>query len=353
MANKPQLKQAAGNSFASTLNGSITDSATSITVADGSGLNAEGGYFIIDEGVSGKEEIVYANSVSSNTLTIADDGRGLSGTSAASHDSGATITDVIVAEHINDLIDQVEVEHNDDGTHGDVSATSVTASGTVAGANVTASSDVTATGNVWGGTINGSSAVRASKNSNGFQEQDSGDTYRTIATIDGSDNVELGNASLSGDIELLQRHKHVMPRGVTKLTSTQTIDTATNTTISFDSEDTDTDSMIDIAGNPTRVTAPVNGVYSFNLTLTINSSDLADYPVRVRLTKNGTAVANGAITIQLDTDMGGIGPAYITTSGDIVLSATDYLEVTVYHRRSAATMRIQAAEFTVKCTNLT
>lgn len=121
MANKPNIVKAIGNKLATTLSGSITDSDTTITVADGSGFSTTGGYIMIDEAVTGKREIIYVESVSSNTLTVATNGRGKGDTTAVAHDSGAVVTDVIVDDHINGIATKFRVEHGDDGTH-DVTA---------------------------------------------------------------------------------------------------------------------------------------------------------------------------------------------------------------------------------------
>lgn len=117
MAAVPQLKKSAGNLFSTTLSADITDTALTMTVANATGLNASGGYLIIDEAVSASREIVYYESVASNTITIATGGRGLSGTTGVAHISGATVTDILVKEHVNDMVDQIQVEHNDNGTH--------------------------------------------------------------------------------------------------------------------------------------------------------------------------------------------------------------------------------------------
>lgn len=117
MANTPNIVKAIGNKYTGTLGGSLSDSATTTTVADGSGLSATGGYMIIDEAITAKREIIYVEEVDGTTLTIATDGRGRCGTSAVAHDSGAVITDVIVDEHINGLATNFRVEHGDDGKH--------------------------------------------------------------------------------------------------------------------------------------------------------------------------------------------------------------------------------------------
>lgn len=134
MAAVPTVARAIGNEVSSVLSSSITDSDTSITVADATGFNAAGGFVIIDEGISGKEEVVYVESVAGNILTVATSGRGQSGTSATSHDIGATITDILVAEHVNGIRSAFLLEHDDDGGHKQIDG-AITASGTAASAS--------------------------------------------------------------------------------------------------------------------------------------------------------------------------------------------------------------------------
>lgn len=117
MANKPNIVYALGNRLSTTLDGSITDSATSIDVVDASGMRTSGGYAIIDSENEATREIIYIESISGNTLTIATNGRGVGDTSAVSHSSGVSIKDVIVDDHVNGLATQFEVGHEDDGTH--------------------------------------------------------------------------------------------------------------------------------------------------------------------------------------------------------------------------------------------
>ena len=75
----------AAGATTSTLNGAITDSATSLTLADASLFPSTGTNFVI----IGSEEISYTG-VTSNTLTGLT--RGVAGTTAASHSDGATVT---------------------------------------------------------------------------------------------------------------------------------------------------------------------------------------------------------------------------------------------------------------------
>lgn len=148
MATKPTRTRAIGNEISTTLSSSITDVATSITVADATGMNTDGGYIIIDEGISNKEEVLYVESITSNTLTISSNGRGLAGTTAVAHDAGATVTDILVEDHVNGIIDSMDNEHNDDGTHSDITATTIAVGNTTITGTLGVTGASTLTGNL-------------------------------------------------------------------------------------------------------------------------------------------------------------------------------------------------------------
>lgn len=116
MANIPNLVRSIGSKISTTLSSGITDTDLTLHVTSGTGLNTGGGYLILDKGLS-TEEIVYAESVSSTTITIATNGRGCDGTSAVAHNTGATVMDVISKNYIEGPRTAFIVGHNDDGTH--------------------------------------------------------------------------------------------------------------------------------------------------------------------------------------------------------------------------------------------
>lgn len=116
MANKPTVPRVLGNNISTTLASGIDDNDLTISVASGAGMNSTGGYALIDPGLS-TAEIVYVESVSSNTLTLSTDGRGLGDTSAVAHTVGAVITDVLVDDHLEGFRGSYLTEHADDGSH--------------------------------------------------------------------------------------------------------------------------------------------------------------------------------------------------------------------------------------------
>src|SRR3990172_470695 len=103
----PVLKYVVGNGASTTSSSSVADSDTSIPLASTSNFDdapVDGeGMLLIDEGESG-EELAYSAERSGASLSIPLANRGLEGTSAAAHSSGATVKGVLTADMWNDVI---------------------------------------------------------------------------------------------------------------------------------------------------------------------------------------------------------------------------------------------------------
>lgn len=94
------LKQQHKNDAISSLNGSINNSTTSITVSDGSKFPSTGNFRVMVD-----SEIMICTARSSNTLTVT---RGQDGTSAASHADLATIAMIYSTEGLTRLLQDSE-----------------------------------------------------------------------------------------------------------------------------------------------------------------------------------------------------------------------------------------------------
>lgn len=105
---RPKLTYAIGNSSSTTLGSNVTSASTTMTIASDTNFNAKSGegMVVIDEGTA-SEEFAYSSSKSGAVLSTPLASRGLEGTSATSHNSGATIKGIITATMWNDVIDSL------------------------------------------------------------------------------------------------------------------------------------------------------------------------------------------------------------------------------------------------------
>ena len=118
------------NLFSTTLSSAISDSDTTIYL-NSVPTNATEGFLVIDADNSSKREVVYFNAVGANYVSCpASNGRGQAGTSATSHNSGATVKMNVLREHIKPLRDIAVTGWNKDkNTWTYASATTFTVSG--------------------------------------------------------------------------------------------------------------------------------------------------------------------------------------------------------------------------------
>jgi len=129
MANK-LWKAATTNAFSTTLDGSITDSSSSIVLTSTTGLQAPG-VLVIDrqdgngENTTAIREYVTFTSISDKTLNLV--GRGAAGSTAQSHSSGALVEEALSVTHWNDLLSFLEISHNSLGGIASTSLASLSA----------------------------------------------------------------------------------------------------------------------------------------------------------------------------------------------------------------------------------
>lgn len=106
------------NAFSTTLNGSITDSDNTITLTTTSNLVFPGILVIDRQDANGNNtpatrEYISYTGISGFDLTGVT--RGIAGSSAQAHSSGAIIEEVLSVSHWNDLIDFLRVSHDENG----------------------------------------------------------------------------------------------------------------------------------------------------------------------------------------------------------------------------------------------
>ena len=114
------LRGNTANAFSTTLNGSINDSVTTITLNSVTGLQASGVIVLDRQDGSGnntptlREYITYTG-ISGSDLTGVT--RGVAGSTAQSHSSGKLAEEVFSVTHWNDLYDYLTAEHTAAGLH--------------------------------------------------------------------------------------------------------------------------------------------------------------------------------------------------------------------------------------------
>lgn len=115
--------------FTTTTSGSISSGATSV------GLNSTGNYtngdvvvLIIEPGVSGKEQS-FTGTIDTSGVQVTGV-KWTSGTNSA-HSAGVTVVDYVAAAHIQLISTGILLEHDQDGTHGNITGGTASFSGAV------------------------------------------------------------------------------------------------------------------------------------------------------------------------------------------------------------------------------
>lgn len=106
------------NGFSTTLDGSITDTDTTITLTTVTGVVAPGVLVIDRQDSDGNDtpntrEYITFTGISSNDLTGCS--RGVAGSSAQAHSSGAIVEETMSITHWNDLVSFLNVSHDANG----------------------------------------------------------------------------------------------------------------------------------------------------------------------------------------------------------------------------------------------
>lgn len=114
------LEASSENAFQTTLNGTLDNVATTVTLTSTTNLIAPGVLVIDRQDGSGNDtpslrEYVTFTGISGNDITGVT--RGVAGSTAQSHGSGALVEAVVSVTHWGDLVDFLQVEHDAAGLH--------------------------------------------------------------------------------------------------------------------------------------------------------------------------------------------------------------------------------------------
>ena len=270
--------------FSTTLSSSVTDSGTTLSCASLSGVPTDAAVNFVINRVdnSGAKQSTYETTtgvVSGNDITNA--ARGVEGTASAW--SAGTVVEILwTADDVNDMVDGITTEHNQDGTHKDITADSVTTD--------TISEETSAAGV----TVDGLNIRDGKLNTN--------DSVVTANITDSNVTSEKLSATVAFSAYRPDNNQLLGGTGADEI-------------IQFNTEDFDIGSDFDTSTY--KFTAPVDGIYDFGTTVGVDNLGDATY-FEIVLYKNDVAqyiISRGHSSFSAG------------TQDDVVMSANMLLEL--------------------------
>lgn len=199
--------------------GGVADaSVTTIPLSSASGLTNGAVYiFTIDRVDSNGTKTPSRREVGKGTLSgsnLINCTRGVHGT-AQQHNAGAVVEVLFTATHHNELMEALEVEHNSNGTHSDITADSVISTGVIEGASLELASGATVTAILDEDNMASNSAtaiptqqsVKAYVDNNvsiptQLNDTNGNEAIKTVATTDAVNELTVTNAATGGSPEI-------------------------------------------------------------------------------------------------------------------------------------------------------
>lgn len=300
-ANTDKFKKLTNN-FSTTLQSAIVGSGdSSMSLSSTTNLPTDTGIVLVIDRVNASGTVTptlreYVIGVVSGS-TVISLVRGQGNSSAQAHLSGAVVEQVVDQTTINDIISGILVQHNQDGTHGAVTATSLSTSGTAtSGGLLTASNGLTVTT----GTVTlPTNAVSQAALPLGAVVQIVSTDFPTLAT--GTTIIPLDNTipqNTEGDQYMTQA---ITPKTVTNILSIE----MTMTLGSSIAEYVIAALFQDSTANALAATVQFESTAGANLNLKITHSMVAGttsattFKVRAGLASSGTISFNGRGGVQL------------------------------------------------------
>lgn len=151
------LLKSGGRQASDTLSASVDDDDLALPLNSASEFDDNSMIVVVDEGTASEEEMEVSGK-SGSSLTVVT--RGVNGTTATGHDSGATVSAILSDFQWDQVIDAINEEHDDDGSHEKIVGLDT---------NVAVS------------------------------QKDSGGTARAVMKVNASDVLEHGDANLTGE----------------------------------------------------------------------------------------------------------------------------------------------------------
>jgi len=323
--------------FITTLNGSISSGATTVPLNSTSGLvNGTTFVGIIEPNATNQQVFTGTVDTGGGQITNVVWTRGAN----AAHSGGVTIVDYVTGTAINMLARWASIEHSDTGTHGNVTATGLTVTGTTAfngsfdgwvGANeswtyassttITVPSDATTKYDV-------GDYIKLTQSSTVKYFVVTG-VAATVLTVSGLSGVTVANAAITLPAYSKTRTPHGAPAAghtynpykFSVYRNGAWTQSNSPAKVQFDTKLWDTSSNFDATTN-FRFTAPVAGFYMVGASIQHTAGD--NIVSETLLYKNGSTVASLDRSIQssggnASVDCGGAIP--------VLLAASDYLEI--------------------------
>lgn len=334
------------NNFSTTLSGAIVGAGdTSMGLTSTTSLPTDTGtVFVIDRvssaGATTPSLREYVKGTVSGT-NVTNLVRGLGGSTAQAHLTGAVVEQVVDQNTINDLMDGILAQHNQDGTHGAITSTGATLTSPILQGLVDG----------WIGANEAwayASSTTITVPTDATTKYDIGDLIKmtqttvkyfvvtgvtsTVLTVAGVAGVSVANATISANYYSKSRNPHAalggaIPFNPYKFSIYRSSSLNTNNgsfaVTQFDTKTFDTSSNVDVATNKGRFTAPIAGFYQFNSQVNIAANGATIFVIA--LYKNGSSTG-GAVGTEFNATVssGFIGSS---VSQLLQLAANDYVEV--------------------------
>lgn len=333
--------------ISTTLNGSINDTTTTITVNDASAIQVPT-YIVVDrEDANGNptpsaREVMYVSAKVGNTLTVT---RGVNNSTAKSHNDGALVEPLLTVGFWSDFYTAITTEHNSDGTHKTITLDeqSSTPATPASGKSVVY---IKSDGYLY--YVDDTGTERryyppVVDNNVAYQLKDSSGTARNFGKVNTSDMLEIGDSGLSGQIDFKQVWKSsVQPACKLRKSVAQSIPNATWTSITWDTEDFDQGGLHSTASNTERITIPTGGDGTYlvigQIRIAVNATGFRS----VRILKNGVASNSFFCYSSIEANVVDADVTIIKFIGFGKLVAGDYIEIQVY-QNSGGALNVQVA----------
>lgn len=326
----------AQNGFTTTLASTISSGAATVPLNSIAGYNNGEVAVMIIEPTSATAKQTFTGTVDTSGVRLT----GVIWTAGTNqtHLSGVTVVDYESATHFSIISKGILQQHNQDGTHGTITSTSLTNVGPFT------QTGVTALNGSWDGWIGANeswafaSGTTITVPTDATTKYDKGDfikitqsatvkyfviasltsTVLTVAPVNGTDTV--ANSAISANAYSKARTPHgiplvgTLPYNPYKFRVYLSGNTTTNVPVPFDTKDYDTSSNVDVVTHKGRFTAPVAGFYL--LTAHLNFAGLT----------GGTGYN---VSLQINGSVGYTGSQHITgaPTGSVAANMTEILHL--------------------------